>query len=131
MTKYVIISGELSSLDYDTNKKRSKALESFIKDILNLPYVECQGRYKDVFETSFKVTVLHPENISQLKLLAIQYEQESILLISGKGKAKLLFIENDEVPLHLGKYTKVNEWEYLDHESGTYEIETGEYYVCK
>lgn len=131
MTKYVIISGELSSLDYDTNKKRSKALESFINGILNLPYVECQGRYKDVFETSFKVTVMHPENISQLKLLAMQYEQESILLISGKGKAKLLFIENNELPLHLGKYTKVNEWEYLDYESGTYEVESGEYYVCK
>ena len=131
MTKYVIISGELSSLDYDTNKKRSKALENFIKDILKLPYVECQGRYKDVFETSFKVTVLHPENMTQLNLLAIQFGQESILYISGKCKAKLLFIEKNEVPLHLGKYTKVNEWEYLQYESGTYEIESGEYYVCK
>ena len=131
MTKYVIISGELSSLDYDTNKKRSKALENFIGDILRLSLSECQGRYKNDFETSFKVEIRYQENISQLKLLAMQFEQESILLISGKSKAKLLYLDDDIPPLHLGKYTKVNEFEYLDYESGTYEIESGEYYVCK
>lgn len=134
MAKFtVLMSACLSTLTESQNAQRTAALHRELKRH-SLDVVSCEGVYKGVKEASFAVPVNYHYDISQLKELAREFEQESILVIDNETKeAHLVELECGlSIIVPLGKWTKTtwNDCKY-NHDNYTYFPEANVYYVCR
>lgn len=84
-TTYVVISAEKSNLSPRDNINRTEELLDVLTQF-QLPYVRGIGKYNGVLEESILVTVHDYPNVSLLRTIAKDFEQECILEIKqGHG----------------------------------------------
>ena len=134
MAKFtVLMSACLSNLTASQNMARTGQLATSLTEG-DLGFVRCIGVYKGVSEFSMAIPCNDHYNISQLKELAREFEQESILVIDNETKeAHLVELECGlSIIVPLGKWTKTtwNDCKY-NHDNYTYFPEANVYYVCR
>src|SRR5690606_32444691 len=92
MGTFILISAHLKHLSIERNNARHKDLEhSIIK--LGFKYSNVLGRYNGDFENSLKVDLPVLSSVEKMRVLtklAIEFKQESILLVTN-SKAILLY----------------------------------------
>lgn len=87
----VILSAELSTKSFESNRQRTQTLEGILQD-LHLSYNKATGVYKGSQEDSFVVIVNSELDIEVLRDFAFKnFDQESILVQDANQEAYLLY----------------------------------------
>ena len=90
---FVILSAERASLSPSANARRTAALvEDLMGDALGLNVQPVLSYYKGHIEKSFMVHVDDDEDYDVLRWLAVQWNQESILIVDDAFAATLVFL---------------------------------------
>jgi len=121
----IIISAELSSKTFESNRQRTQTLKDCIEDV-GLVFKEALGVYKGSKEVSLVVLVENQLEIDTLKDFAFKnFDQESVLyqdsnqeayLLYNNGKTEQLVILEEvlqEVALKSDSYTIMNDKYYM------------------
>lgn len=94
MTTYIVISAEKSDHSKVYNIQASAELESILED-RGYPFRRATGSYRGVHEASYLIPVTRYTEVNQLRDLAAEFGQESILEIK-QGHGWLLFTDGTE-----------------------------------
>lgn len=94
MITYIIISAEKSTERALENIQRSAELEAILEE-QGYNFKRAVGSYRGIRETSYLVPVTKYTEVEELRLLAKQFGQESILEIK-QGHGWLLFTDGTE-----------------------------------
>jgi len=88
-----------------------------------------QGCYKGEEEYSYLIEIAKQSDINKVLEFAKGFGQESILVIDGKGNAKLFFT-NGAIQ-GIGVWKEVAKGVAVDKDAYTHDIETGKYFICE
>lgn len=104
-------------------------------DILGLPYQSLIGCYKGIEEISYLVTFSNDNDLANIKSLAIDRSQESILIQRPDGSCYLDYLLNTssyyQQFYEVGQLKPVSREVAINQDSWTFNPETNEYWICQ
>jgi len=100
-------------------------------EVDKIPFLEVEGFYKGDSEKSLMVLTSGEFAFKTCFELARIFNQESVLTRDNENNARLVYLNNSQPPLRLGKLIQVSEVEARSQDSFTYVPKTNEYYITK
>lgn len=128
----VIISAERHDNSTLENKVLTKELQDFLTKKYKLVH-PCIGCYTEMesgirsVEASFMVSLLSTADIHDLYKLAVEFEQESILVVNDITMEASLHLAHDVISL--GTFTEVDRYTALMNSAYTF-TKDGKYFIC-
>lgn len=127
VSQVVILSAELSTKRFESNRQRTETLEGMLNDC-NFRFKKALGCYKGSSEDSFVVVLRDAQELETLKDFAFtNFEQESILYQDANQEAYLVFANGKTE--QLGRLEQVDKKEATSQEAFT--VMGGNYYVTR
>lgn len=124
----VILSAEKYDLSERENVNRMVKLVNLL-DGLGLEYKKVYSRYKNSNETSLMVILSDPDQTENLRELADQFEQESILVLNPDRTAYLLFADGGESHFGLKQFREISANTAKELDNTTFDPETNKHYA--
>ncbi len=128
----VIFTAERHDCTAMENTVRTRKLGEYLNKVYKLVrpctgcYTEQETRIVSV-ECGFMVSLLSTGDVHELHELAMDFEQESILVVNDSTKESELHLANNVVSV--GKWTEVDRYTALCNGAYTYNHK-GEYFIC-
>jgi hypothetical protein len=129
--RVVIISAELMELNESANEKRTMKLGANL-NIHGLKFSRALGSYKGTLEKSFIVDVSEDKNLWTLKVIAKDFNQESILIVQDDAarSAELHFTATGKVQ-RLGSIVPLTALEAAQEDNWTLDLTQNLYFGVK
>lgn len=125
---FVILSAEQGRLNFFQNTVNTNELEMSLERS-GMKYIKVNGVYNSREEISFAVLVDRQGQGEWLKKLAKHYNQESILAVTSKNRAVLIFMA-DNKGVELGTFKQVDSIKGLDAYTEIATEQGREFYAC-